>query len=944
MAPAISAHGPKANGLPARPTESRAIRLRGVRVHNLKNISLEIPLGKLVVVTGVSGSGKSSLALDTLYAEGQRRYVESFSAYARQFLERMEKPDADLIEGIPPAIALEQKNPIKSSRSTVGTITEIHDYLRLLFARIGKVYCPSCGLVVENQPVEKVVDLLLAEFRGDRALICFPREVPEKQDWQEFLGGLLEAGFIRIVVGGAVVDISEGPESTKRGPTSQANARPASVLVVADRLRIGPESRQRLAEAVALAYRSAPGECTVLAEGKEPRSFHEDFLCSRCSRRMITPTPALFSFNSPLGACPRCKGFGDIVEIDWDKVIPDKNKSLRDGAIHPWLTPFYGFAMEALEEHAGKYNIRLDVPYKDLSPRELEILWKGTPDTYGLEEFFAWLDRKKYKMHMRVFLSRYRGYTRCPECQGTRLKPEARAVRLGGRDIIALCRMTVRECRKFFCEFQPDPAEEAIAGVVLREIRTRLGYLEDVGLGYLTLDRQARTLSGGEAERVHLTTALGSSLVNTLYILDEPSIGLHPRDNRRLIAILHRLKKLGNTVVVVEHDPDMIRESDEIVDLGPGAGERGGEVVYHGPVSKTAAGRSLTCAYLNGQLAIPVPKTRRRWSRAIRLSGCRHHNLKGIDVTIPLGVLVAVTGVSGSGKSTLVEETLYRAIKQAKGAVGPKPGPYDRIEGVEQVADAELVDQSPLGKSTRSNPATYVKAYGAIRRLLAATREARVHGLTPASFSFNVAGGRCPRCEGSGFIKVEMQFLADVLVRCEECNGLRFKRPILEARYKGKNVAEILAMTVVEALTFFRDEPEVTMPLEVLDKVGLGYLRLGQPTVTLSGGEAQRLKLAAHIMHAGEEPILFLFDEPTTGLHFDDIRKLLDAFAELIARGHSVVVIEHNLELVKCADWVIDLGPEAADEGGRIVAAGTPEEVAQVEESHTGRFLRTVLS
>jgi excinuclease ABC subunit A len=913
------------------------IVIRGARVHNLKNIDLDLPRNRLIVVTGVSGSGKSSLAFDTLYAEGQRRYVESLSAYARQFLERMDRPDVDEIKGISPAVAVEQKNPTTNSRSTVATATEIHDYLRLLYARIGRIICPQCGREVKRTQVQDAVDAVLALPAGTRVVIAFPLAGTTAEERILALAQVKSSGYYRLLIGEQQVPIEEVKVDSLRGDAP---------LVIVDRLKVDPEVRDRLADSLGLAFGEGKGTVVVAVDGRKQLRFTDALTCPNCDISFIEPQPRLFSFNNPFGACPTCRGFGDIIEIDLDLVVPDKSKSINEGAIEPWNTPSHQDMLEWLQMLAPRLGVDLDKPFHDLSDKELEVVLHGRGEFPGIYGFFKWLERKKYKIGVRVFLSRYRGFVRCPDCRRSRLRPEALWVKVGGKDIGEVTRMTIGEAADFFANLKLSEFEEQVARQILKEIRTRLSYLVDVGVDYLTLDRRTQTLSGGEYQRVNLATILGAKLVGALYILDEPSIGLHPRDNRRLIRVLKSLRNLGNTVLVVEHDRDMMKVSDHLVDLGPHAGERGGQVVYQGTfqeiISDGAA--TLTAEYLKGERTIPVPDRRRQGNgHTLRIVGAREHNLKSITVEIPLGMLVAVTGVSGSGKSTLVHDVLYTAAEKFFGRWKRRVGEHDRIEGLTHIDGVELVDQSPIGRTPRSNPATYTKAFDGIRKAFASTRRARAIGYKPGSFSFNTPGGRCDVCEGAGAVKVEMQFLADLYLTCEACGGRRYKRDVLDIRYRGRNISEVLEMTVSEALVFFSDIPNVADKLRLLDEVGLGYLRLGQPATTLSGGEAQRVKLAAHLSQKQGRHLLYIFDEPTTGLHFDDIAKLLRCFARLIDAGNSVLVIEHNLDVIKCADWVIDLGPEGGEKGGQVVAVGTPEQVAACRRSHTGRFLRQVL-
>ncbi len=929
-------------------------------MNNLKNIDIEIPHKKLVVITGVSGSGKSSLAFDTLFAEGQRRYVESFSAYARQFLERMDKPDVDHIEGIPPAIAIQQKNPVKNRRSTVGTATEINDYLRLLFARIGKTYCSSCKRHVRMDAVSHIVETVLSLPEGAKFLVAFPVTVSQKVSGQEQINLLKERGLVRILADGNVVDITaEIPGVDIQ--TAQY------VYGIVDRLTVRDVAKERLVDALETACRMGSGHLSIFyhagvlspQHGAEspgaPRDiqgvpwtelkYSKNFFCSYCNIEYPEPVPALFSFNNPIGACPKCQGFGHTIDINEDAVVPDKEKTLAQGAIAPWNTPTYRTMYESLQEASAKYGISLDVPFRALPKEQVELIREGTADFCGLRDFFGWLEQKKYKMHVRVFLSKYRGYSVCQTCGGKRLRPQALNVMIGHKTIADVCTMTIDEAYRFFEGLPLTDFEKTVAHLLLQEIKKRLDYLIKVGLEYLTLDRMTRTLSGGEAQRVNLTTSLGSSLVNTLYILDEPSIGLHPRDTDRLLQILKRLRDIGNTVVVVEHDREVIQVADELIDLGPGAGENGGVVVYQGTFQDLPpCDGSLTGQYLKGGKAIKPPAGRRKPSRkAIVLKGASQNNLKDIDVTVPLHLLVCVTGVSGSGKSTLVQDTLYGAIKKTQGEYTGFIGKYKGIDGVQFINDVVMVDQSPIGRTPRSNPVTYVKVFDEIRRLFSSTRDAKRHHLDAGAFSFNVVGGRCEHCEGAGYNKVDMQFLADVYVTCDKCNGKRFSKKVLDVKYKNKNIHEILEMTVEEASVFFHESSRIIRGLKFLQDTGLGYLRLGQPATTLSGGEAQRLKIATYLAQETMEMTLFIFDEPTVGLHLDDIQKLLACFQRLIEAGHSLLVVEHNLDIIKSADYIIDLGPEGGSAGGYVVGRGTPEKIVQVEASYTGRFLKPYL-
>jgi len=930
----------------------KPIRIQGARVHNLKNISLELPRNKLIVVTGVSGSGKSSLAFDTIYAEGQRRYVESLSAYARQFLERMEKPDLDFVEGISPAVAIEQKTSTRNPRSTVGTTTEIYDYLRLIFGRIGKVYCRACERLVVRDTIPVILNELRKEEPGTRFYILFRPHKEKEMPFSEALQLLQEDGFTRFFHNGEIKDIGE------LDPKKLKDDNPPLVLV--DRLIWrGEETETRIADSIEVAYNHGDASAIIhFVDDNRQLHFSQRYECSYCRIPYDEPEPRLFSFNNPFGACPECQGFGRAMGIDMDKVVPNREKTLRDGAIHPWTFPKFRQNLRSLLRVAEDAGIPVDVPFRDLTGEHIDILHKGYGAFDGLNGFFKKLEKKTYKIHYRVLLSRYRGYTRCHSCNGARLRKEALIVRIGNKDdcsnrtIAQIVRMSIAGALDYFRKLKLADFEQGVAARILEEITRRLDYLNEVGIGYLTLDRLSSTLSGGESQRINLATALGSSLVGSLYVLDEPSIGLHPRDNEKLIGILKRLRDTGNTVLVVEHDEAMIRSADYIVDMGPRAGEEGGHVVFAGPFNLLLQNNtpSLTAAYLTGKKKIPIPDASKRRgpsSRELIISGAREHNLKNLTVHIPLHRFVCVTGVSGSGKSTLVHNIIYYGLRKMKGDYSGEVGAYTSIKGDEIIDHVELVDQSPIGRTPRSNAVTYVKAFDVIRDLFASTHQARVRGYKPGHFSFNVPGGRCDECEGDGYVKIEMQFLPDIYLTCESCKGKRYKKEVLGIKWQGFTIDDILSMTVRDALVEFRKHKpsqKVVKRLQVLDDVGLGYLRLGQPATTLSGGEAQRVKLAAHLMEREKsEHTLFILDEPTTGLHFDDIAKLLGCFERLIAAGHSVLVIEHNMEVIKCADYIIDLGPGGGDAGGTIVAEGTPEVIAGTDGSETGGILKNYL-
>jgi excinuclease ABC subunit A len=961
-----------------------SINIREARVHNLKNISVSIPLNALTVVTGVSGSGKSSLAFDTLYAEGQRRYIASLSAYARQFLERIDRPDVEDIEGICPALAIRQKNYSRNPRSTVGTVTEINDYLRLLFARIGTTYCHGCGRIVEKDTPQSIADFVMALPRGQRFYICSRlaldtsvRRIDEsarKLQKASSLGmrpeerlvvvlpGLQQQGFLRLLIDKQVVDLDKAVDALRKSDRKDAH-------IIIDRLIVQDDIRKRLVDSIEVCSRESEGHIELLLLSESPDEmeqmlkerhphirwlhhpagilikFSEAFECQLCHIPYQEPEPRLFSFNNPFGACPECQGFGNTLTLDFDLIVPDKSKSLAAGAVNPWTKPRYRSLQHRLLQFAEREKIAVDQPWSELPDEAREKIINGFGAFPGILGFFKYLERKKYKMHVRIFISRYRGYATCLTCHGDRLRQEARDVLIAGESISKITGMTIARAADFFAALKLSPREASIAERILAEIRNRLDLLVRVGLDYISLDRLSSSLSGGESQRIQLATSLGSTLVGALYVLDEPSIGLHPRDSRRLVEILQSLKSLGNTVLVVEHDPEIMKSADHIIDLGPKAGENGGEVVFAGSYpSLLQEPTSLTSRYLRGELKISIPLFRRkRNNKTIRLLNAFKHNLKNLDLQIPLNMFVCVTGVSGSGKSTLVHDVLYAAVKKEKGELKESPTGYDSIRGAELISDMILVDQSPIGRTPRSNPATYIKAFDDIRQIFSETRDAYSRGFGPGHFSFNLEAGRCQTCQGNGTVTVEMQFLADVELTCEDCRGQRFKSSVLEVRYKSKSIAEVLDMTVHEAMEFFAGKTALVRKLRVLEDIGLGYLRLGQSSTSLSGGEAQRIKLAAFISRSSAKNTLYVFDEPTTGLHFDDIRKLLAAFDRLVSAGNSLLVIEHNLDVIKTADWVIDLGPEGGEAGGYVVFEGTPEDLVQCEKSHTGRLLRPYL-
>ena len=988
------------------PSPNENIILRGARTHNLKGIDVDIPHNKMTVVSGVSGSGKSSLAFDTVYAEGQRRYVESLSAYARQFLERIEKPDVDHMDGLAPAIAIKQKNQTRNPRSTVATATEIYDYMRLLYARCGTVTCLHCGGIVKRDTVDEIAASVLALGDDTRLYALFPIErrpvvlepmqdfalpaeetakpapakaakpkklankkadkaaataaaetkpvVDPTEPMRERLVELRRRGYNRLFQDGSIVEFST-PESLLELDFTQP------IYVLADRLSVSAEVRARIVDAIETSYRES-GEIVFLTaprDGSDPQRirFSAAFECVNCHRAYRDPEPRLFSFNNPFGACPRCQGFGNTIDFDPELIIPDKSKSLDGDAIHPWAGGKYRPHHGELKRFAQANSIPLKTPWYDLTPAQQNLIWDGGSGFSGIRGFFRELDTKKYKLHVRVFLAKYRGYAPCPDCRGQRLRAEARAVLLNGQNICEAAGLTITAARQFFDALELSPAQTEIAGKILEEVRQRIGFLEQVGLEYLTLDRLSSTLSGGESQRIQLATSLGSRLVGALYVLDEPSIGLHSRDTAKLVSIMHELRDLGNTILVVEHDPDVILAADRLIDLGPGAGELGGTLLAIGTVDEVKRDpNSITGKYLSGRTRIPVPVERREPTReAIKLVGARIHNLRGVDLEIPLGMLTVVTGVSGSGKSTIVHQVLHCALQLALGEEGANSEVqrlYRELHGTHFIREVVLVDQSPIGRTPRSNPVTYIKAFDLIRELFASQPDAKRKNYTAGSFSFNVPGGRCDVCEGDGTVTVEMQFLADIELPCEECNATRYKAGILEVKYKNRNIHDVLNMTVKDAVYYFAGNQKIVERLQVLDEVGLGYVRLGQSATTLSGGEAQRVKLASHLASIrgtkgtatkAASRVLYILDEPTTGLHFADVAVLLQAFRKLIDGGGSLLVIEHNMDIIKCADWVIDMGPEGGAGGGQVVAVGTPEEIAAVPHSYTGQWLAPVL-
>jgi excinuclease ABC subunit A len=935
---------PAANGSaasqPEAPDQDRPIIIRGARVHNLKNVDVTIPRNQLTVVTGVSGSGKSSLAFDTIYAEGQRRYVESLSSYARQFLERMDKPDVDFMQGISPAMAIQQKTTSSNPRSTVGTSTELYDYMRLLFARIGKTISPISGKQVKKDTTKTVIDALFEEQEEQaKFYVLFPIPEHEEHDLADELAVLKEKGLTRLLQ----VDDEKMMDLT-RDEIDPKDIDVSKTRVLVDRLVLkkDEETRKRIAGSLETAFQEGQGRLSIKMRGGEELPFSERF--ERDGMEFQEPTPQMFSFNNPYGACDTCEGFGRVAGIDEDLVIPDPEKTIRDGAIAPFDSPKFSKHLRDLIKVAARYRLPIDTPYQDLDKQTKKILWDGKDEYIGIREFFDDIKSQSYKVHMRVFYSRYRGYSRCPDCEGYRIRKDALYVKINDHHVGEVSEMTIGHAKEFFDEVELTDFEEDVAGQIMYEIRKRLKYLVEVGLEYLTLDRLTNTLSGGESQRINLATSLGSSLIGSLYVLDEPTIGLHPRDNDRLINILKSLRDIGNTVLVVEHDPEMIEAADNVIDIGPFAGIHGGEVVFSGPVDELKEAPSLTGKYLSGRKEIPTPKKRRPGNgNSLTVEGASEHNLKNIDVEFPLGKLVCITGVSGSGKSTLVHDTLYAGIQNQLGSYKDKIGRHKALRGLKHIDSVEMVDQAPIGRSSRSNPATYTKAFDGIRSLFADTRQSKMMGYEPGHFSFNVPGGRCETCQGEGVQKIEMQFLADIELPCEECDGKRYRKEVLQVRYRGKNIHDVLEMSVSEAIEFFVDETSITNKLQPLEDVGLGYLKLGQSATTLSGGEAQRVKLAKFLSGTHKGHTLYFFDEPTTGLHFEDINRLLDSFTELVENGDSVIIIEHNLDVIKSADWIIDVGPEGGFGGGQIVATGTPEEIADDPDSHTGRYLRPLI-
>ena len=968
------------------PVESEAlhIQLRGVHVHNLRDVDLDIPHNQLIAFCGVSGSGKTSLALDTLYAEGQRRYIESFSAYTRQFLDRLEKPAAERIDGIPPAIAVTRGNNSRSSRSTIGTATETADYLRLLFARIGEINCHRCESVIQKDSPQSVADEIYKLPNDARFMVGFSTKLSANiLEWtadeedpsgshlipilENYLNHYLEDGFVRVISAGTTYHLEDQRNTlVEQCQTAILDGQEVELLFVVDRLSLQRDEKfdGRLRDSLEVVFSQPESVCVITYDGVESsnnnateagidgkpwlqRRFSGGYRCDQCDLEYAAPEPRLYSFNSPLGACTECEGFGNIIDNDMELIVPDPSKSIREGAIAPWKTPAYEHELQELLALADDYDLPVDIPFSQLSSDHLKLIHEGVPerDFGGLQGFFAWLERRKYKMHLRVFLSRWRSYRQCTQCLGARLKPESLATKVGGFNIADICQLKIRDAIEFFKQIEFTDWQREVARHVIEQIHSRLHYLNTVGLGYLTLDRTLRTLSGGEAQRVSLTTALGSNLVNMLYVLDEPTVGLHPKDVRHLCQAIVGLRDRGNTVVVVDHEEEMLRNADQLIEVGPGAGDRGGKITFQGSLEELlAAEDNLTGSYMTGSRGVVIPERRRPANRGwLKLTGASGNNLKDLTVEFPLGVLCLVTGVSGSGKSTLVQDTLYGAVCRRKRKDAIKPLPYTDIVGDGQIDDVVLVDQSPIGRSPRSNPVTYIKAFDQIRAVFADTLEARTHNYSAGHFSFNVDGGRCSVCKGDGQLEIDMQFLADVYMNCPQCGGTRYRDEILAVTYRGLNIADVLSMTVREAFSFFRGQNKVQEKLKRLIDVGLDYLQLGQPANTLSSGEAQRLKLAAYMSTHKRNRTLFILDEPSTGLHFNDILQLQDCFDTLLALGHSLIVVEHNLQLMKAADYIIDIGPGAADEGGSVIAQGTPEDLTKIEKSHTGRFLREAL-
>lgn len=920
------------------------IQIKGARVNNLKNIDVNIPKNKLIVITGMSGSGKSSLAFDTLYAEGQRRYVESLSAYARQFMGRMHKPEVDYIKGIAPAIAIEQKVITSNPRSTVGTSTEIYDYLKLLFARIGKTYSPISGDLVTKDSVSSIIDKLMLEPEDSTVTIFTGLSASSGRKLKEELSILLQKGFVRILFEGSIQKIEDVIEDKT---IKNRSFKDGEIQIVIDRIRLDKEDEtySRIADSLQTAFFEGKGECFVQVN-EEKKHYSDKFELDGIT--FEEPSPNFFSFNNPYGACKRCEGYGKVVGIDPDLVIPDKSKSVYDGAIAPWRGEKMGEWLDKLIKTALKFDFPIHRSYSDLTKEQQELLWTGNKYFEGLNDFFVDLEKQTYKIQYRVMLSRYRGKTTCPDCLGTRLRKDATYVKIQGQSIIDIVLLPLDDALTIFKTLSLTESEQVIAKRLLAEIINRLQFLCDVGLSYLTLNRLSNTLSGGESQRINLATSLGSSLVGSIYVLDEPSIGLHPRDTQRLITVLKSLRDIGNTVIVVEHEQEMMEAADYLIDIGPEAGVNGGELVFAGTYKEILKdSKSLTGKYLNGDLLIQIPKKRRKWTDKLIVKGARENNLQGIDVTFPLHTFTVVTGVSGSGKTSLIKRILYPALQKAIGSYsGEQTGVFDNLEGdMDSIEQVEMIDQNPIGRSSRSNPVTYVKGWDEIRAVYAALPAAKAAGLKPSAFSFNVDGGRCDICQGDGEVKIEMQFMADISLPCEACNGKRFKQHVLDVTYKEKSVADILELSVDEAIDFFADQPKIIAKIQPLQDVGLGYVMLGQRSSTLSGGEAQRIKLASFLIKGNNNKrTLFIFDEPTTGLHFHDIQKLLNAFNALISLGNSILVIEHNMEMIKTADWVIDIGPEGGNKGGKVVFTGTPEDLANCNESYTGRFLKNHLS